>query len=206
MHGKTAQGIAGIVLAAGRSTRMGTLKQLLPLGGKPTIEVVVEQVCGRLERVIAVLGHRAEEVAGALAGQPVVCAFNPDYGLGMLTSVQCGIRAAGGASGYLICLGDQPHLGSTADALLEAARQAGEGILIPTFQGRRGHPILIRSSYAGEILSLSPERGLNTVTRGHPQDTLEVPVEGREALEDMDTPADYQREARRYSVRGEVDG
>lgn len=206
MYGNKAQGIAGIVLAAGRSTRMGAPKQLLPLGTRTAIEMVVEQVCRRLEQVVVVLGHRAEEVGGALAGQPVRCVFNPHHALGMLTSVQCGIRAAGGAGAYLICLGDQLQIGSTMDALLAAAGRSGQGILIPTCEGRRGHPILIRSSYAGQILSLSLDQGLNTVTRGHPRDTLEVPVADREAIEDMDTPADYQRELRRQSIRGDADG
>lgn len=206
MAEKKPQGVAGIVLAAGMSTRMGTLKQLLPLRDKTVIEGVVEQVRGRLEQVVVVLGHRAEEVARALAGQAVECVFNPDYRHGMLKSVQCGLRAAPQAQRYLICLGDQPHIAKAADALLEAARRSPRGILIPTSAGRRGHPILISRSYLPEILSLPPDQGLNAVTRGHPRDTLEIPVEGEEVLQDMDTPADYQRELRRDSGRGERHG
>lgn len=198
MQGNEETAPAGIVLAAGLATRMGAFKQLLPLGDQSLIESVVDQLCSRLERVVVVLGHRAEEVAGVLAGRPVQCVYNPDYPLGMSTSVQCGIRGAGPASAYLICLGDQPRLAALLEPLLMAAAQSPKGILIPTYRGRRGHPLLIRNTYVEEIMSLSPDQGLNTVTRAHRHDTLEVPVDESGALEDLDTPADYQQALQRH--------
>ena len=193
--------IAGIVLAAGMSVRMGTLKQLLPLGSKTVIEVVVEGVRSQLEQVFVVLGHRADQIAPVLADYPVEVTLNPDYRSGMLSSVKCGIRAAGPATAYLICLGDQPGLDpEVIGAVIEAAAASGKGIVIPTYEGRRGHPILIDRSYREAILALAEDRGLNTITRGYPEDTLEVPVSGRAVVEDMDTPADYGREqARNHS-------
>lgn len=191
--------IAGIVLAAGMSTRMGAFKQLLPLDERTVIEVVVERIVSRLEQLFVVLGHRADEVEEVLKGYPVECVYNPDYRLGMLSSVQCGIRAAGEAQAYLICLGDQPGIELGAiDAVLGGAVEAGEGIIIPSYRGKRGHPIVIRRSYRREILSLPKESGLNQVTRGYPEDTLEIPVADEQILRDMDTPADYRREIARY--------
>ncbi|MBI2503551.1 MAG: nucleotidyltransferase family protein [Candidatus Latescibacteria bacterium] len=204
MQGNDAPAPAGIVLAAGLGTRMGAFKQLLPLGDRRLVEVVVDQLCGRLGRVVVVVGHRAEEVIRVLGDRPVQCAFNPDYRLGMSTSVQCGIRSAGPAAAYLICLGDQPCLAGLLDPLFSGAAKSSKGICIPTFQGRRGHPLLIHRRYAEEIMSLTPDQGLNTVTRAHPHDTLEVPVEESGALEDLDTPADYQQVLHRY--RGEGHG
>ena len=193
--------IAGIVLAAGKSVRMGTLKPLLPLGGKTVIEIVIERVRSRLERVVVVLGHQADEVLPVLGPYPVECLVNPDYVTGMLSSVQCGIRALGEVEGCLICLADQPGITpQTMDSLLQAATVSGQGILIPTYQGRRGHPVLLKHPYALKVLALSPEQGLDRVTRGYPGDTLEVAVDSREILEDMDTPADYQREQSKYRI------
>ena len=179
---------------------MGTLKQLLPLGDRVAIEVVVERVRSRLDRVYVVVGHRGDEVASVLASYPVECVVNREYTAGMTSSVQCGIKAASGATAYLICLGDQPGVGAQIiDHVLGGAVHAKKGIVLPTFEGRRGHPIFIDGSYAEEILALTPEQGLNQVTRGHPEDTLEVSIGQREILEDMDTPADYQRELARHT-------
>lgn len=198
MQENNTQPPAGIVLAAGLATRMGAFKQLLPLGKRCLIEGVVDQLCSRLERVVVVVGHRAAEVMEVLAGYPVQCVFNPDYQLGMSTSVQCGLRSVGPAGAYLICLGDQPRLAAALDTLLGAASHSGKGILIPTYQGHRGHPLYIRSLYAEQIMALTPDQGLNTVTRAHSDDMLEVPVGDSGVLEDLDTPADYQQALEHY--------
>ena len=186
--------IAGIVLAAGMSTRMGSFKQLLPLQGRRVVQVVVERIVPRVERVYVVVGHRASEVEAALVDYPVECVYNPDYDRGMLSSVQAGVRAAGCAGGYLICLGDQPGIPVTAvEKVVAAARSSKAGIVIPVHGGHRGHPVYLRRKYREEILNLPEERGLNEVTRGHPEDTLEVPVDDVWILKDMDTPEEYRQ-------------
>ena len=187
--------VAGIILAAGMSTRMGALKQLLALGGRAAIEWSAEVVGRRLDEVVVVLGHRAEEIAPVLAAYPVRWVVNADYQTGMLSSVQCGVRAVDKAADYLICLGDQPRLsGAVVEQVLQARNQVSEGIIIPTASDRRGHPVLIRNAYRAEILGLPLDVGLNAVTRGHPEDTCELPVAEAAVLIDMDTPVDYQRE------------
>lgn len=198
MQANEANTPAGIVLAAGLATRMGAFKQLLPLGDRCLVESVVDQLCSRVEQVVVVVGHRAAEVVEVLAGRPVQCVFNADYQLGMSTSVQCGLRFVGPAAAYLICLGDQPQLTAALDPLLSAAARSTKGILIPTYQGRRGHPLLIHRRYAEEIMALAPDQGLNMVTRAHGDDTLEVPVGDSGVLEDLDTPADYQQVLQRH--------
>ena len=191
--------VAGIILAAGMSTRMGQLKQLLPLGGRAAIEWIAEIVGRRLDEVVVVLGHRAEEIAPVLAAYPVRWVVNADYQTGMLSSVQCGLRAVDRTADYLICLGDQPRLsGAVVEQVLQARKQIGAGIIIPTANGKRGHPVLIRNAYRAEILGLSPNIGLNAVTRGHPEDTCALPVAEAAILTDMDTPADYQRELEQW--------
>lgn len=187
--------MAGIILAAGMSTRMGQLKQLLPLGGRAAIERIAEVVGRQLGEVVVVLGHRAAEIAPVLAAYPVRWVVNADYQTGMLSSVQCGLRAVGRAADYLIFLGDQPRLSrALIEQVLQARKQVREGIIIPTANGKRGHPVLICNAYRTEILGLPPDVGLNLVTRGHPEDTCELPVAEKAILTDMDTPADYQRE------------
>ena len=197
--------IAGIVLAAGMATRMGMCKQLLPLDGKMVIQRVVEQVVGQVDKVLIVIGHRGEEVAAALSGYPVTCVANKNYRSGMLSSVQCGIRSAGRAQGFLICLGDQPGIGlGVVRAVLAEAAGGDTGLVIPTNQGKRGHPIWIHRRYREEILQLAGDRGLNAVPRGHRDDTLEISVDDQQILVDLDTPADYQREKERFRVENKI--
>lgn len=187
--------VAGIILAAGMSTRMGQLKQLLPLGGRAAIEWIAEVVGSRLDEVVVVLGHRAEEIAPVLAAYPVRWVVNADYQTGMLSSVQRAVQAVDTEADYLICLGDQPRLsGAVVEQVLQARTQVDEGIIIPTANGKRGHPVLIRNTYRAGILGLPLDVGLNAVTRGHPEDTYELPVAEAAILTDMDTPADYRRE------------
>ena len=113
----------------------------------------------------------------------------------MLSSVQCGVRAVDRVADYLICLGDQPRLsGAVVEQVLQARNHISEGIIVPIANGKRGHPVLIRNAYRAEILGLPLDVGLNAVTRGHPEDTCELPVAEAAILTDMDTPADYQRE------------
>ena len=191
--------VAGIILAAGMSTRMGQLKQLLPLGGRAAIEWIAEVVGSRLDEVVVVLGHRAEEIAPVLAAYPVRWVVNADYQTGMLSSVQCAVRAVDIEADYLIFLGDQPRLsGAVVEQVLQARTQVGEGIIIPTANGKRGHPVLICNAYRAEILGLPLDVGLNAVTRGHPEDTCELPVAEKAVLTDMDTPADYRRELEQW--------
>jgi molybdenum cofactor cytidylyltransferase len=193
--------MTAIVLAAGQSTRMGSLKQLLPLReGKPVIQVVVEQVSASgVDEVVVVLGFRAKEIAMALSSTGARIAINQDFESGMTSSVRCGIRAATSAQSYLICLGDQPLVDvAVITAVVTAANTSGTGIVIPTYEGKGGHPIFIDGRHAEEILRLGPDEGLNTFTHGHADDTVRLPVDDRNVLEDMDTPADYARLAARF--------
>lgn len=194
--------ISAIVLAAGMSTRMGRLKQLLPLGDRLVVQRVADAACSCIDRVVVVLGHEAAAVGAALAGRPVECVVNADYAAGMLSSFRCGLEAAGEADGYLLCLGDQPGIGpQVIRALLNAAQKTDKGLLIPVHCGRRGHPVLIGARYLPEINALPPEGGLKPVTRGHPEDTAEIVLDDQAVLEDMDTPDDYRRHLGRYADR-----
>ncbi len=195
--------ISAIVLAAGRSRRMGQPKQLLVLSAKDNvIQVVTRLIRPLVHRVVVVVGHVGGQVAANLADQDITLAINPDVDRGMLSSVQVGIRAVEDpCDGYLICLGDQPSLhAAVIDAVLHNAA-GGAGIVIPTYDGRRGHPVFIHRRYRDEILALDPATtGLNAVTRSHDDDTVEVAWRDARILDDMDTPADYAREFKRAGL------
>lgn len=197
--------IYGLVLAAGMARRMGTTKQLLPFGDKTVLQTVVDTlVDAKLAGVAVVLGHDAEAVRDSLRGRPVRFCVNEAYREGMFSSVLCGLRALpADADAALIALGDQPQIALNAvRAVAQAYREGDKGIVVPVSGGRRGHPVLIDlSRYRREILSLSGDRGLKPVVRGHPEDTLEVLVDDEGILRDLDTPADYRAEVARMFNR-----
>ena len=196
--------VVGVVLAAGESRRMGQLKALLPFGTYTVIEQVIQPLLqADLADVVVVLGHRAADIAAVLAPWPVHVLYNPDYRQGMTTSVQVALRHIMPLpDAYLLVLVDQPHLGLTpVRQVLTAFRQTGKGLVIPTYNGKRGHPIVLAARYRQEVLALGPQQGLNIVTRGHLDDTLEVPMSADDILRDMDYPAEYEAELQRWQQR-----
>ena len=190
--------ITGVILAAGLSSRMGEFKQLLPIGGRPAVCRIASVLSENLRQVIVVVGHRAQDVQDALSEHNVKCVINKNYRHGMLSSVQCAVREMGPGRDYLFCLGDQPSLnGDIVQAVIDRALRVDAGIVVPTFRGKRGHPLFLGRSYGSAILKLEQGVGLNAITRTNPQDTVEVPVDYEAILQDMDTPADYVREQAR---------
>ncbi len=186
---------------------MGRFKQLLPLEGFTVIETVIERLGAVARRnfelaTVVVLGHRAKEVAPLMEGKNLVCVVNERYREGMATSVQAGVRAAEPESaGYLICLGDQPDLNTgVVEKIIHRSQSTSGGIVVPTHVGKRGHPVYICRGYRDEILALTADQGLNTLTRKHAEDTVEVEVDAAEVLEDLDTPSDYARLGTRFAI------
>jgi molybdenum cofactor cytidylyltransferase len=200
--------VVSVVLAAGESRRMGQLKALLPFGTGTVIEQVIRpllQVEGA--EVTVVLGHRAADIATVLATWPVHMVYNPNYRDGMTTSVQTALRyAVPIPDAYVLALVDQPHLGfAPVHRVLTAFAQTGKGLVIPTYHGKRGHPIVIAARYRQEVLALAPQQGLNVVTRGHAEDTLEVSMADDDILRDMDYQAEYEAELQRWQQRTEAE-
>jgi molybdenum cofactor cytidylyltransferase len=186
--------IWAVVLAAGESRRMGTQKLLLPFGNTTVVAAVVRSArASRAGRTLVVLGADRAAVRLELEPSGVEFAVNEDYQLGMLSSVQAGFRALpADAAAAVVMLGDQPFLPSRViDAVIGAFEEHGRGIVIPAFQGRRGHPVLIDLKYRGEVLSLDPADGLRRLMRAHPGDILEVDAGDANILRDLDTPEDY---------------
>ncbi len=187
--------IWAIILAAGESRRMGTQKLLLPFGGTTVVGAVVRTAqASRAGRTLVVLGSDREAIRGELEPHGVDFVVNENYPLGMLTSIQAGLRALpADAQAAIVLLGDQPFLASRViDAVIAAYETGRNGIVIPTFQGRRGHPILVDLKYRDEILAIDPAEGLRRLMLAHPDDILEVDAGDGNILRDLDTPGDYQ--------------
>jgi len=189
--------ISAIVLAAGASQRMGRPKLLLPLGDELVIERVVRTVTAAdVDETIVVIGSRRAEMEQVLAPLPVRVVFNPDYVWGeMLSSIQVGLRAASStAIAALIVLGDQPRVAvGTLNQILVALREGHDRICLPTFGGRRGHPIGLSRRFWPEVLALKKGSSLRELVRRHQDAVLEIPVLDDAILSDMDTPQEYER-------------
>lgn len=196
--------VVGVVLAAGESRRMGQLKALLPFGEQTVVEHVLQPLLhAALAEVAVVLGHRAADIATVLQRWPVHILHNPHYLQGMTTSVQVALRDLSPIpDAYMLALVDQPHVSvQLVQQLLTTFCHTHKGLVIPTYAGKRGHPIVLAATYREEILALGPEQGLNVVTRGHPEDTVEIPVAYDDILRDMDYPEDYVAALQRLPAR-----
>jgi molybdenum cofactor cytidylyltransferase len=185
--------VAAIVLAAGRSTRMGGPNKLLAdLGGKPLVRIVAEQaVASKASGVIVVTGHQADLVEKALAGLNVSFVRNPDFAAGLASSVKAGINAVpADADGAVVCLGDMPLIDTMLiDRLIEAfAPDRGSLIAVPVSDGRRGNPVLWSRRFFGELMTLDGDVGARHLIMKHAEAVTEVPVEGHAAFLDIDTP------------------
>lgn len=183
-----------IILAGGESKRMKAPKMLLPFKGKTIIEKVIENVGGsEVHKTIVVLGAVREEILKVITGLPVTHCYNDNYKEGMLSSVKCGFRSLPvDFEAVLIFQGDQPMIPpGTINEVIDAYRKSGKGIIIPVFQKKRGHPLLISRKYRYEIEKLGAEEGLRSLAGKFHTDVMEVDVNTPEILRDIDTQEDY---------------
>jgi molybdenum cofactor cytidylyltransferase len=199
------QTLAGIVLAAGESRRMGQPKQLLPFGERTILERVVDTLLtAGVGEVVIVLGHLADRVRAVLGDRPVRAVVNALYRQGMLSSVKCGVRAVGAEyDAVLIALGDQPHIeGAVVSEVMRAYRDGDAGIVIPRYGDKKGHPIIINlQKYRQAIANLPEDAGLNTLMQEHADDVRLIDVATEDIIRDIDVPDDYTRELARFTER-----
>jgi xanthine dehydrogenase accessory factor len=195
--------IAGIVLAAGTSSRMGRNKMIETVAGKPMVRLSVDAALeSRLDPVLVVTGHEADKVAAALAGSAVTLIHNPDYRGGLSASLRAGIAAVpGDCGGALILLGDMPGIpASLIDGLIAAFDPAeSRAICVATSHGRRGHPVLWARDFFGEIATLTGDIGARNLLKTHAGKVFEIETGNDAALTDIDTQEaliDYQASTR----------
>jgi molybdenum cofactor cytidylyltransferase len=188
--------IYAVILAAGASVRMGSMKMLLPFQGLTMIEKVIGNVLASgVKNILVVTGSGEEDIVRIIGKLPVERCFNESWKDGMLASVQCGIKALPeDCEAVLVCLGDQPMIDTaTVRELIDAYSNSDREIIIPVFRKKRGHPLLIGKKYFSEIGKLDPDKGLRMLAHEFPDDVLEVETDNQGILKDIDTPEDYRQ-------------
>ena len=198
----------GIVLAAGRSSRMGAHKLLLPLGGKPLVGYAVNAaLASRAHPVLVVLGYEAEQVRAALPHGAYRTIVNSRYAEGMATSLRAGTAAVPmEAAGAIVLLADQPLLRPEhVNRLVAEVETAPEAIVAASYDGQRGNPVYFPRMLFGELLAVEGDEGGRSVIARHQERLLLVELE-LEAAVDVDRPGEYEALVanwERYSRMGE---
>jgi molybdenum cofactor cytidylyltransferase len=189
--------IAGLVLAAGESSRMGIDKALLPYRGRTFLETILHNLKeAGVERRAVVLGHHAEEIRRAFKLPDAEIVVNRDYRRGQTSSLQAGLRALMNPDfeSIVLCLVDHPAVSAEViRKLLERSQKSGAPVVIPTFQGQPGHPVLINRTLFQELLDLGPDQGANIVIRKYRDATCFVETDEPGILLDVDDPETYRR-------------
>lgn len=191
------QEVCAIVLAAGESKRMGSPKMLLAYNGTTVLGKVIENVLAAgITEPLVISGAERDDIIKAAMKYPVKHCYNDKYRSGMLSSVQCGLTSlADECRAVLVMPGDQPMIGeSEINKVIKAWRRSGRGIVMPSFNGKRGHPLLVDMKYRPEILALPEEEGLRRLAERHPDDVLEAETDDPSVLRDIDTKEDYLNE------------
>lgn len=187
------QSVAAILLAAGQSARMGAFKPLLPFGKQTVIESCIDYLhAGGVETIVVVLGHNADHVRARLKSASVLFALNPDPSSEMAASIRCGLETLpSNTHATLIALVDHPAVPShVVRTLIDEWRQ-GAQLIIPTWQDRGGHPVLIDLGWRDELKRLDPNGGLKSFFHKHASAVRRLPVASEYIARDMDTWDDY---------------
>lgn len=184
--------IAALLLAAGRSSRMGSNKMLEEIDGRPMVARTAQRLLSSHARpLIAVLGNQADAVDAALGKLPVERVRNPDFADGLSTSLKRGLAALpADIDGALVCLGDMPLIaGRDLDRLIAAFNPLeGRAIVVPTRHGKRGNPVLWSREFFPEMMALSGDTGARKLIEEHASRVAEVEMDTDGVLIDIDTP------------------
>lgn len=187
--------VAAVVLAAGRSRRMGAFKPLLPFGDSTVVKSCLTGLRGAgVQEIAIVLGPHADEVRTHLKDAEVTFAFNPDADSAMSVSIARGIeQICLEAKAVLIAPVDHPAVDSATIRAINDEWKRGSGLVQPEYNGRGGHPVLIDLSYRNELLNLDPEKGLRKFFEVHRDEVRRLAVASPFVARDMDTWEDYVR-------------
>jgi molybdenum cofactor cytidylyltransferase len=185
--------IAAVILAAGRSTRMGGPNKLLAeIGGRPLVRIAAEQaLASRARPVIVVTGHQHDKVAAALKGLDVRMVHNPGFTDGLSTSLKTGLAVVPeDADGAVVCLGDMPQVSAELLDRLMAAFDPERSalVVVPTIDGQRGNPVVWARRFFAELMALEGDIGARQLIGRYPEAVTEVPLDDQAALTDVDTP------------------
>jgi molybdenum cofactor cytidylyltransferase len=194
--------VSGIILAAGSSQRMGSPKALLKIGEKTFLEHIVEQLhSARILDLVLVLGAHAEEIQPTLSWFNGKIVINERWQEGQLTSIIAGLDALNLVNpepeeihGAMICPVDHPLLSQAILVeLLQGFWRSHKPIILPTYEGKRGHPVIFRRDLFDEIRKAPAELGARAVVRNHPEDVSEVAMQEPGVITNIDTLEDYKK-------------
>ena len=184
--------LAAVILSAGASSRMGRPKALLPYREGTFLEHLIEVT--RHEQIgvtRVVLGAGGEEIQTAAKLDPAMVAFNPDWENGQLSSIQAGLRSIQGivTDGIVLCPVDHPLVSARlVSDLIDKFYESKKAIVLPTFNARRGHPVIFARSLYPELLNAPAEKGARAVVWAHAADVLEVPTEEEGVVLNLNDP------------------
>jgi len=200
--------ISAILLGAGESKRMGVNKLLLPWGRKTVFEHCLNTLLrSNIREVVIVLSDPSKEMrnrlkkSSILTNKRIKVEMNRDYKKGMSTSIRRGLKRIDPRSdGILISLGDQPFLKArTINALVRTFGQGEGKIVVPSFRGMKGHPVIFHRRYKKELLTLKGDMGGRSILLRYPERIKTVPVRSEGVIRDIDTWKDYSYQLRMKS-------
>ncbi len=196
-QGAASATIAGLILAAGESSRMGRDKPLLKYRGRTFLATLIATLrAAGVERIVVVLGHHAEEIRESVDLSAAEVVVNPDYRLGQTSSLKAGLRvlAHDEPAGIVMCLVDHPAISAdTLRQLIRRFRATGKPVIIPETDGKHGHPVMLGRELFSEILALGPDEGADRVIRKHRTRTEFITVNDPGILLDVDNPEAYRQ-------------
>jgi len=189
--------ISALLLAAGESTRMGEMKQLLLFGEETMLEKSLSALLkSEVGEIVLVLGHAFEKILNSLkiSDPRMKIVLNRHFREGMSTSIRAGLGSVSPqAEAVLIALGDQPNLtAEVVNRIIASYKKSGKGIVYPAFKKKRGHPVLFGNKYFRLLRALRGDEGGRSLLVGNPSDIEMVPVPRAELLWDFDTPSDLE--------------
>lgn len=191
---------AGIILAAGMSTRFGSLKQLLKIGDSTLLSMVVNTaIKSNLDRVVLVLGYKADAIKASmgekLLNSGITTVVNPRYQEGMSTSLQCGLKEIQDEfPSIMVLMGDQPLLRyEIINLILRAFRSSGKEICAPVHNGRRGLPVCFTKRFYDDIFAIKGDMGAREIIRNNPEEIISIKIEDPESFLDIDDKNDFEK-------------
>jgi len=202
----TAEKTAGLILAAGFSSRMGAFKPLLPIGDMTALERVSRTLKkAGIQTVIGVTGFGRERLCSVFSAEGITEAYNPDYEKGMFSSIKAGIRLAMEGlpatsdgrnkppDGFFLMPVDCPLVPpEVLEQILKKREEAPDSFIVPCYRGKKGHPLFIPARFAAEILSYEGEGGLKAITSRYEDRIVRLEVDTEAVVLDMDTPEGYE--------------
>jgi molybdenum cofactor cytidylyltransferase len=192
--------LAALILAGGESRRMGTAKALLPYHSQTFVEHLVEVTNHpRIGAQRVIVGAHAAQIRAQAALDPKIVVENPDWQAGQLSSIQAGIRSLEGieTEGVMLCLVDHPLISSgVVDSLVRAFDRTHSPIVLPTFQSKRGHPLIFARKLYDELLAAPLDKGARVVVWNHPNEICEVPTDEEGVVMNLNDPDSF-----RYAVQ-----